>query len=354
MLGLRGRPAFRGSRSARRPGRSATARHALRYWWPAGTALLGAALSTALVVATSGTTPALRASAAAGPASLAPATPRPASVPHPAAAPAASHPRGIVARGGELADEVTGTRLWSRDLSAPRPMGSITKVMTALLVIEAGDLNRKIKVTRAAIRYVHRDGASSAGLIAGDVLTARQLLEAMLLPSGCDAAYLLATAYGPGRAAFIAKMNAMARQLGLTSTHFTSFDGMPFPTEHSTYSTPASLVRLGEAAMHFQVFRAIVAQRQHYLAATRGHHRYAWHTTNPLLRRYRGALGLKTGSTKASGECLLFAASRGGRTLIGVVLHSGREGSPDLYTAARRLLNWGFRQPPAPAVPAAG
>lgn len=308
-----------------------------------------------LVVATSGTTPALPVSgAAAAPASPAAATPRPASMPHPVTAPAAPHPRGIVARGADLADEATGTRMWSRDLSVPRPMGSITKVMTALLVIQAGDLNRKIRVSKAAIRYVHRDGASSAGLIAGDVLTARQLLEAMLLPSGCDAAYLLATAYGPGRAAFISKMNAMARQLGMTSTHFTSFDGMPFPTEHSTYSTPASLVRLGEAAMHYQVFRAIVAQRQHYLAAASGHHRYAWHTTNPLLRGYRGAIGLKTGSTTAAGECLLFAASRGGRTLIGVVLRSGPEGSPDLYTAARRLLNWGFRQPPAPPAPAAG
>ena len=91
-------------------------------------------------------------------------------------------------------------------------MGSITKVMTALLVIRAGDLGREIKVTRGAIRYVHKRGASSAGLIAGDVLTARQLLEAMLLPSGCDAAYLLATSYGPGRNAFIAKMNAAARR----------------------------------------------------------------------------------------------------------------------------------------------
>ena len=354
MLGLRGRPDSGGSRTAR-PGRPEPVGRALRYWWPAGTALLGAALSTVLVVATSGTTPALPASgAAAAPASLVPATGHPASAPRPATVPAASHPRGIVARGAELADGATGIRLWSRDLSVPRPMGSITKVMTALLVIGAGDLNRKIRVTRAAIRYVHRDGASSAGLIAGDVLTTRQLLEAMLLPSGCDAAYLLATAYGPGRKAFIAKMNAMARQLGMTSTRFTSFDGMPFPTEHSTYSTPASLVRLAEAAMQFPVLRAIVAQRQHHLAATREHHRYAWHTTNPLLRRYRGALGLKTGSTKAAGECLLFAASRSGRTLIGVVLHSGPEGSPDLYTAARRLLNWGFRQPPASGVPAAG
>ena len=82
-------------------------------------------------------------------------------------------------------------------------MGSITKVMTALVVLQAGDLGREITVTKAAVRYAQRDGASSAGLIAGDVLTARQLLEAMLLPSGCDAAYLLANAYGPGVPAFI-------------------------------------------------------------------------------------------------------------------------------------------------------
>jgi serine-type D-Ala-D-Ala carboxypeptidase (penicillin-binding protein 5/6) len=223
-------------------------------------------------------------------------------------------------------------------------MGSIAKVMTALVVISAGDLNRKIKVTRAAVRYVHRDGASSAGLIAGDELTARQLLEAMLVPSGCDAAYLLATAYGLGRPAFIKKMNAMGQQLGLASTRFSSFDGMPFPTEHPTYSTPASLVRLGEQAIRDQVFRRIVGQRQHYLGATRQHHRYAWHTTDQLLGSYRGAVGIKTGSTKAAGECLLFEARWGGTTLIGVVLHADPEASDRLFTAARRLLRWDFGQ----------
>jgi len=347
-------PGPRGARArtaaAAGAGRSATARRVLRHWWLAGTGLLGAALSTALVLLTSGAGPVL-----AGPpagATASPAGTRPASAvaaPPALAVPAAGHPRRVVARGGELADAVTGARLWSRDLNVPRPMGSITKVMTALVVLRAGDLSRRIMVSRAAIRYVHRDGASSAGLIAGDVLTARQLLEAMLLPSGCDAAFLLATSYGPGRKAFIAKMNATARQLGLAGTHFTSFDGMPFPTEHSTYSTPASLVRLGEQAMHYQVFRSIVAQRRHYLAATRQHHRYAWHSTNHLLPGYHGAIGIKTGSTRAAGECLLFEAQRGGRALIGVLLRSGPEGSPELFTAARRLLNWGFRQPARPS-----
>ena len=176
-----------------------------------------------------------------------------------------SVPSDIRAWGAELVNANTGTRLWSKKLHAPRPIGSIAKVMTALVVLQAGDLNRKITVTRAAIRYVRRDGASSAGLVRGDVLTARQLLEAMLVPSGCDAAYLLATAYGPGRAAFIREMNATAQGLGLGSTHFSSFDGMPFPTEHSTYSSPANLIKLGEAAMKYRLFRKIVSQRSYLM-----------------------------------------------------------------------------------------
>ena len=248
-------------------------------------------------------------------------------------------------RGADLADATTGAMLWSQDAGVPRPMGSITKVMTALVVLQTGDLGQEIRVTRGAIRYVRRDGASSAGLIAGDVLTARQLLAAMLLPSGCDAAYLLATAYGPGRQTFVAKMNAMAQAIGLTSTHFTSFDGMPFPTEHSTYASPADLVRLGEVAMANPVFRRIVAQRRYHLAATPLHHRYLWYTTDGLLGSYRGAIGIKTGDTDAAGNCLLFEARRDGRTLIGVVLHANPSSSfSALFTAAKRLLNWGFRQ----------
>jgi serine-type D-Ala-D-Ala carboxypeptidase (penicillin-binding protein 5/6) len=249
----------------------------------------------------------------------------------------------VNAKGAELADVTSGQTLWTLSPNAKRPMGSIAKVMTALVVLHAGDLSREITVTRAVIRYVRKDGASSAGLIRGDVLTARELLEAMLLPSGCDAAYMLATAYGPGRAAFLAKMNAMAAQLGMTRTHFTSFDGMPFPTEHSTYSTPHDLVLLGEQAMAQPLFRKIVAQRQYKLRRTALHHRYVWDTTDHLLGSYRGALGIKTGDTKAAGNCLLFAARRDGHTLIGVLLHANpTDNFNATFAAARRILSWGF------------
>ncbi len=262
----------------------------------------------------------------------------------PAARPAAGALR-VNTWGAGLVDASTGVELWGRDFTVARPMGSITTVMTALLVIKAGDLGREITVTRGAIRYVHKRGASSAGLIAGDVLTARQLLEAMLLPSGCDAAYLLATSYGPGRNVFIAKMNAAATAMGLTATHFSHYDGMPDPTEHSTYSSPADLIRLGEQAMRLPLFRRIVAQRSYHLAAAPGHHGYLWQTTNELLGSYRGMLGIKTGNTNAAGNCFLFEARRGRSTLVGVVLHVNptRNGAA-LFTVARQLLNWGFHR----------
>jgi len=252
-------------------------------------------------------------------------------------------PADVQVRGADLVDAGTDLRLWGSKINVRRPMGSITKVMTALLVIRAGHLNQEIRVTRAAVRYVHKDGASSAGLVAGDVLTARQLLAAMLIPSGCDAAYLLATAYGPGRGAFVQQMNAMALKLGLTSTHFSGFDGMPYPTEYSTYSTPADLIRLGEQAMRYRVFRRIVARRSYRLAATPLHHRYAWQSTDKLLGSYRGAIGIKTGDTDAAGNCLLFEARRAGQTLIGVILHANpTDNFGALFASARRMLNWGF------------
>jgi serine-type D-Ala-D-Ala carboxypeptidase (penicillin-binding protein 5/6) len=282
----------------------------------------------------------LAAALAAAPASAAPTTARPTAAL--ASGPATAAPAGIHALGADLADAGTGQRLWGRDAGTKRPMGSVTKVMTALVVIQAGNLGRRIKVPAAAVSYVARHGASTAGLHAGDVLTARQLLDAMLLPSGCDAAFVLATAYGPGRAAFVAKMNAEAGQLGLAKTHFANFDGLPIPTPRATYSTPADLIALGRAAMALGAFRTTVDRQTYHLASGNGHHAYTWRNTNTLLGSYAGADGIKTGFTLAAGYCLLFEAQRGTNVLIGVVLHSTATSPGDRFTDARRMLNWGF------------
>ena len=252
----------------------------------------------------------------------------------------AAGPAGVQARAAAIEVASTGQVLWSRDLNTEVPMASITKVMTALVVIRAGHLSRRITVPSAVIGYVEAHDASNAGLRPGDTLTAGQLLEALLLPSGADAAYTLARAYGPGLSAFIAKMNAAARLLGMTRTHFSNFDGLPYPTGYSTYSTPADLLKLGRVAMTSAVFRSVVDRRSYRLASGSGHHAYLWVNLNPLLGVYRGAIGIKTGYTPAAGHCLLFEVIRDGRSFIGVNLGSPGVGVTVNGADATRMLNW--------------
>ncbi len=262
-------------------------------------------------------------------------------VPSPAAS-AATGPAGVQAKAAAVENAATGQLLWSRADNTERPMASITKVMTALLVIKAGNLNRTITVPAAVISYVRKYDASNAGLRVGDKLTARQLLYALLLPSGADAAYTLAQAYGPGTGAFIKKMNATAELMGMSRTHFSNFDGLPWPTEYSNYSTAANLLILGRTAMRYAAFRSIVDQRSYRITAGSGHHAYLWRNLNPLIVHYPGAIGIKPGYTAAAGQCLLFEATRGGHSVIGVTL-----GSPGAITVvstadATRVLTWAF------------
>ena len=260
---------------------------------------------------------------------------------------AASHPpQSVAAYAAELASGTTGKQLWGRRQYSSRPIASLTKVMTALVVVRSGDLGRRIRITRADEAYL---GCciQGAGLKVGDVLTARQLLSAMLLPSGADAALALASSYGPGWRAFVGKMNANARRLHLVGTHFTNFDGVP----SSDVSTPRNLLLLGEAAMKLPAFRDVVMQKRYLLRAGPRHHRYLWLNTNLLLGSYPGVIGIKTGWTPAAGECLLFEATHNKRVLIGVVLDSAPSKTGAVFSDAARLLNWGFGLHHAVTVP---
>jgi D-alanyl-D-alanine carboxypeptidase (penicillin-binding protein 5/6) len=288
--------------------------------------------------------------ATASPAALAPTiqATNPAQAQAPTSVPTPG-PSGIKVTGGALVDAATDQILWSKNLDTERPIGSIVKVMTAMVVIEEGNLNQVIRVPKSMLGYLKsQDQPSVAGLKVGDHLTAQELLEALMLPSGCDAAYTLAMTYGPGITAFIAKMNALAQQWDLTSTYFSSFDGMPWPTEYSTWSTPANLIMLGLDAMQSPVFRAIVARSSYRLPAGDGHHGYFWQNANPLIGTWPGsspypsAIGIKTGDTKAAKNCLLFEATRGGLTLIGVTLGTPGDDISVTGPVATKVLNWGF------------
>jgi D-alanyl-D-alanine carboxypeptidase (penicillin-binding protein 5/6) len=251
-------------------------------------------------------------------------------------------PAGVKAKSGIVVDATTGQVLWAQDEDAVRPIASITKVMTALVVIQAGGLNQQVTVPNAVTGYVAKYSANAAGLIPGQKFTADELLHIMLVLSAADAAYTLASAYGPGLPAFIAKMNAEAARLGLVHTHFTTPDGLPYPTETATYSTAAEVVRLGEVAMSYPEFRSIVGLRVYNLPKSASHNAVSVSTDDAFLATYPGAVGIKTGFTNAAGHTLLFEAVRNGRVLIGAVLGSPASSAYTGATDTAKVLNWGF------------
>ena len=300
--------------------------------------LAAVAVVAGMILAGGVTAPAARAATGerAGAAETAAVAARPASV-----------PAGIRSHYAELANAATGANLWSRSSVIERPMGSVTKVMTAYVVLTTRGLNLKrvITVPSGIVAYDQRFDASTAGLRPGEKLTTLQLLYAMMLPSGCDAAYTLASAYGPGFTGFVARMNATAHQLGLAKTHFTDPSGLPNPGQYTTYSTAHDLIALGRDVMKNKTFAAIVAARGYTVGSTSTHRAHTWRNLDPLLGKVPGAIGIKTGFTSAAGQCLLFEARRGSKTLIGVVLDSSGVNSSSLAAAASdavTMLNWGF------------
>lgn len=221
--------------------------------------------------------------------------------------------------------------------------------MTAKVVLAQPNLNLNAKVTiqKAYSDYIVANTASSARLIVGDKVTVRQLLYGLMLPSGCDAAYALADKFGSGstRAArvksFIGKMNTTARSLGMTNTKFDSFDGIG---NGANYSTPRDLTKLASNAMKSGAFRAIVRTKdfKEKVTTSNGGTRWmAWENTNkPLMNGYAGTIGIKTGSGPQAKYCLVFAATRGGKTVIGTVLASSS--STQREKDAKKLLSYGF------------
>ncbi|MER5401084.1 D-alanyl-D-alanine carboxypeptidase [Streptomyces sp. NPDC002599] len=256
----------------------------------------------------------------------------------------------IAAKGGYTMNNGTGTTLYKKAADTKLSTGSTTKIMTAKVVLSQPNLNLNatVKVSSAYSNYIVDSGyVSSANLIVGDQITVRQLLYGLMLPSGCDAAYALADKFGSGstRAArvksFIGKMNTTARSLGMTNTHFDSFDGVG---HGANYSTPRDLTKLASSAMKSTTFKTIVKTqntKQKVTTASGGYRYYSWENTNkPLLSSYSGTIGIKTGSGPEAKYCLVFAATRNGKTIIGTVLAST---SATVRTAdAKKLLNYSF------------
>jgi D-alanyl-D-alanine carboxypeptidase len=233
---------------------------------------------------------------------------------------------------GLLFDLHTGQVLWERNSARLLPIASLTKMMTALIVATADPPKDRVLITRAA---VHFSGSGVGLLPVNKRVPLEALLYGLMLPSGNDAAIALAQHVAGTQERFIAMMNARARALGLSCTHFATVSGI---VDAGNHSCAVDLAKLAKAVLAVPRLRRIVASASAILPFPIKGHKLYLYNNNPLYRlSYPGTDGVKTGYTVAAGVCLVATARRGGTWLGVVLLHSADE-----VDQAPALLNAGF------------
>ena len=247
-------------------------------------------------------------------------------------APGRLEPPEIHAASAVLMDLDTGQVLYALDATEKRPIASLTKIMTAYLVMSRTSPTDLVTVSEEAAsgRVV---GISGLGLFPGETIRVQQLLYALLLQSANDAAVALAEHVSGTVEGFVTTMNRAAERLGMTRTRFASPNGL----DDTGYSTARDLARVTRAAYRLPGFAGIAATRFHTIPAPDDVPRVV-QNRNALLWLYAGAIGVKTGYTSAAGFCVVATADRGNQRLLAVVL--GEPGEP--FSDAAALLNYGF------------
>ena len=230
-------------------------------------------------------------------------------------------------------DAASGRVLAARGASIRRPIASLTKVMTALTVIERGNLEGRIVVTPLATQVE----PYNEGLVAGRSYTRDTLLWSALLASSNDSATALAIDAGGGSlTGFYALANAKARALGMTSTTYASASGLDDVRNLSTAMDQAILAR---AALQNPTFARMVATRTHWTKWAAPTRAKLWVNHNKMLGTTPGTYGVKTGWTSRAGGCLIVALRRGDASVIGVLL-----GSPSIWSDMNALMNVAFNR----------
>lgn len=252
-----------------------------------------------------------------------------------------------------LMEKATGTVLFAKDEHTPREGASVTKVMTLLLTMEAidsGALSYDDTVTGSA--HAASMGGSQIWLKEGEQMRAEDLIKAVCVVSGNDAAVALGEHLAGSEEAFVERMNARAKELGMNDTHFLNCTGLP-AEGHVTSAYDIALMSR-ELILHHPDIRRFTTI---WMDSLRGGESLLVNT-NKLVRFYPGATGLKTGSTSSAKYCISATAEKDGMELIAVVL--GGSTSDKRFADAKALLNYGFAaytllpvvpESPLPAVP---
>jgi len=226
--------------------------------------------------------------------------------------------------------KVDGREVWARNPDRPLPPGSLTKMMTALLVLERADLGQVATVSREA----SRETGTRLGLAPGDRMSVIELLGAALLGSANDACHALADHVAGSEKRFVSLMNARAREMGLSNTRFANACGHDDP---GLYSTARDLARLAETAMGNPVFAKMSGLVEGEISTADGGKTFLLENRNLLIGSYPGAKGVKTGFTGRAGKCLAAFAERDGKRVLLVLLNA-----PDRWWKAGPILDAAF------------
>lgn len=262
----------------------------------------------------------------------------------------------IQAKAALLVDWDTETVLYAKNEHTELYPASLTKIMTALLTLEAVDqgklaLDQELTATASALDGLAADG-STAGIKVGETMTVENYLKCMLIVSANEACDVLAEGVSGSVSAFVDAMNARAAELGCKNTHFVNPNGL-HDSQH--YTSAWDLYLITREALKYPEFMAVCDMGVAEIPATNLSESRRLRTTNYLLSNWRAAgylypdaHGIKTGSTSEAGHCLVSSATRGSRSLISVVLGAervvGENGVANVksFSETSRLFEWGF------------
>ena len=235
------------------------------------------------------------------------------------------------AHGILLKDLATGRTLYEFQADRRLSPASLTKIMSALVILEYGNLEDPVTVSRmaAAARKIR------LRLRAGQVFRLEDLLKAMLITSANDACLAAVEHVAGSEERFVLLMNTKANALGLVDTHFTNACGFDDPAH---YTTAEDLATLSEIALRHPIFKAFVRQERDVIYSVNGSRFYFLRNTNRLLGRVPGVEGVKTGFTSQAGRCLIAKVSQNGNELLLVLLHTSRR-----WNTAASLINYGLQ-----------
>lgn len=239
--------------------------------------------------------------------------------------------RGVPAKSILLKELNSGRILYEHESGKRLSPASLTKIMSALVILERGRLDDLATVSPAAARAPK----THLRLKAGQVFRLEDLLKAMLIVSANDACLAAVEHVGGDEPQFVMLMNAKAAALGLRDTHFSNACGFDNPNH---YSTAEDLAALSVIALEQPIFRELVREERATIMPVNGTRGYVLRTTNRLLGRIPGVEGIKTGFTSKAGRCLIAKVSQNGSDLLLVILNAKRR-----WNTATSLINFGLK-----------